>query len=145
MSAVAPKKPEGSRMFHATSIDRLTPAPRTGAGRKTVPSTLREEAPEVDPADRRRVRALPGTARARDIVALPVRLYRFFLAPLLPSCCRFYPTCSEYALEALMTHGALRGGWLALCRLLRCSPACRGGFDPVPPPHRSSFRDIYGQ
>ncbi|MDR2669104.1 MAG: membrane protein insertion efficiency factor YidD [Desulfovibrio sp.] len=81
----------------------------------------------------------------RRLAALPVRLYRLLLAPLLPTCCRFYPTCSEYALEAVMTHGALRGWLLALYRLLRCSPASRGGFDPVPRPHRSSFRDIYGQ
>ncbi|MDR1946800.1 MAG: membrane protein insertion efficiency factor YidD [Desulfovibrio sp.] len=84
---------------------------------------------------------------ARRIAVLPVRFYRFFLAPLLPPCCRFYPSCSAYALEAVMTHGVLRGGLLALRRLLRCSPASRGGFDPVPPhpSHRIRFRDIYGQ
>jgi putative membrane protein insertion efficiency factor len=76
----------------------------------------------------------------RRLAALPVRLYRLLLAPLLPTCCRFYPTCSEYALEAVMTHGALRGWLLAVYRLLRCSPASRGGFDPVPPPLRSGFR-----
>jgi putative membrane protein insertion efficiency factor len=82
----------------------------------------------------------------RHLAALPIRLYRFLPAPLRPPCCRFYPTCSEYALEAVMIHGALRGWLLALRRLLRCSPASRGGFDPVPPPsHRSNFRDTYGQ
>ncbi|MDR1686492.1 MAG: membrane protein insertion efficiency factor YidD [Desulfovibrio sp.] len=92
----------------------------------------------------------PRLPRIRRLAALPVRLYRLLIAPLLPPCCRFYPTCSEYALEAVMTHGALRGWLLALHRLLRCSPACRGGFDPVPPPphrhhHCNGFRDIYGQ
>jgi len=69
-----------------------------------------------------------------------VRLYRWLLSPLLgPGKCRFTPTCSEYALEALETHGALKGGLLALWRVLRCQPLCRGGYDPVPPPrtHRS--------
>ena len=48
-------------------------------------------------------------------------------------CCRFVPTCSEYALEAIETHGALKGSFLAASRILRCNPFCKGGFDPVPP------------
>ena len=63
-----------------------------------------------------------------------VRAYRFFLGPLLAPACRFYPSCSAYAEEALQTHGALRGGWLSAKRLCRCGPWHRGGVDPVPPP-----------
>lgn len=62
-----------------------------------------------------------------------VRGYRYFLAPLLPPACRFHPSCSAYAEEALRTHGALRGGWLATARICRCGPWHTGGVDPVPP------------
>lgn len=61
-----------------------------------------------------------------------VRAYRWFISPLLPASCRFHPSCSEYAEEALGRHGALRGGWLAARRVCRCGPWNRGGFDPVP-------------
>jgi uncharacterized protein len=61
-----------------------------------------------------------------------VRGYRYFLAPLLPPACRFHPSCSAYAEEALRTHGALRGGWLATARICRCGPWHAGGVDPVP-------------
>lgn len=63
---------------------------------------------------------------------LLVRSYRWFLSPLLPPACRFHPSCSEYAEEALERHGALRGGWLAARRLCRCGPWHPGGCDPVP-------------
>jgi len=66
------------------------------------------------------------------LLALPIRLYKRFLSPLLPPACRFHPTCSVYALEALHKHGALRGLRLTLWRLLRCQPFHSGGFDPVP-------------
>ena len=61
-----------------------------------------------------------------------VRLYRLFLSPWLPPACRFQPSCSAYAEEALRRHGAWRGGWLALKRLLRCRPGGGAGEDPVP-------------
>ena len=71
-----------------------------------------------------------------------IQLYRWFISPLLGPNCRFHPTCSAYALEALRTHGALRGSWLTLRRLLRCHPFCEPGFDPVPPrAHRASVGD----
>jgi len=61
-----------------------------------------------------------------------VRGYQWFLRPLLPPACRFHPSCSEYADEALARHGALRGGWLAARRVCRCGPWHAGGYDPVP-------------
>nr|WP_067911281.1 membrane protein insertion efficiency factor YidD [Actinomadura rubrobrunea] len=70
---------------------------------------------------------------ARSLMLL-VRAYRRFLSPLLGQQCRFYPTCSAYSLEALQTHGALRGTWLTVRRIGRCHPFHRGGYDPVPPP-----------
>ena len=71
------------------------------------------------------------------VVALPVRAYRLLLSPWVGHACRFQPTCSAYALEALERHGALRGGWLATWRILRCNPLVPGGYDPVPPPPSS--------
>jgi uncharacterized protein len=61
-----------------------------------------------------------------------VSFYRKALSPLKPPVCRFEPTCSAYALEALERYGAARGSWLTLKRLLRCHPFCAGGYDPVP-------------
>ena len=61
-----------------------------------------------------------------------VRFYRRAISPYRPACCRFYPTCSQYALEALEKYGALKGGWLAFRRILRCNPFHKGGYDPVP-------------
>ena len=66
------------------------------------------------------------------ILALLIRGYQRVLSPLLPSRCRFYPSCSEYARLALLKHGVLRGSWLALRRLLKCGPWHPGGHDPVP-------------
>lgn len=61
-----------------------------------------------------------------------VRGYQLAISPLLPPSCRFYPTCSCYAIEALQRHGALKGAWLALRRIARCHPWNPGGHDPVP-------------
>jgi putative membrane protein insertion efficiency factor len=66
------------------------------------------------------------------LLALPIRFYKRFLSPLLPPACRFHPSCSSYALQALHKHGALRGVRLTVWRLLRCQPFHPGGFDPVP-------------
>ena len=65
-----------------------------------------------------------------------VRVYRYLISPLLGPSCRFHPSCSEFAEEALAQHGALRGSWLAVRRLCRCGPWHPGGFDPVPPRRR---------
>jgi putative membrane protein insertion efficiency factor len=75
-----------------------------------------------------RVTALPAGA-----LILLVRLYQWIVRPLLGPNCRFVPVCSDYAAEALHTHGALRGAWLASRRILRCNPWHEGGYDPVPP------------
>ena len=66
-----------------------------------------------------------------------VRLYQLVVSPYLPSSCRYHPTCSQYGIEALRKHGALKGGWLALRRIARCHPWGRGGYDPVPPSDKS--------
>jgi hypothetical protein len=66
------------------------------------------------------------------VLRFAVRVYQWGVRPLLPSACRFYPSCSEYAEEALARHGAWHGGWLALRRLCRCGPWHPGGCDPVP-------------
>jgi putative membrane protein insertion efficiency factor len=65
-----------------------------------------------------------------------VAAYRLLLSPFLGTNCRFYPSCSAYASEAIETHGALRGAWLAVRRILKCHPWHPGGFDPVPRPRR---------
>jgi len=62
-----------------------------------------------------------------------VRAYQLVLSPFAGGACRFHPTCSEYAMEAITTHGLARGGWLAIRRVSRCHPFARHGFDPVPP------------
>ncbi len=67
------------------------------------------------------------------LLMLPIWLYRRFLSPLKPPTCRFRPTCSAYAMEALRVHGALVGSWLTFRRLCRCHPFCEPGEDPVPP------------
>ena len=72
----------------------------------------------------------------RLLIAL-VRVYQTSISPRkISPCCRFYPTCSAYAVEALEEYGALKGGWLALRRLLRCHPFGKSGYDPVPLPER---------
>jgi putative membrane protein insertion efficiency factor len=69
----------------------------------------------------------------RNLFVLPVRIYQYCISPALPPACRFYPTCSAYAAEAVLRHGVLRGTFLALRRLARCHPFGGHGHDPVPP------------
>jgi hypothetical protein len=69
----------------------------------------------------------------RLLLLLPIRLYQKTISPTLPAdTCRFYPTCSHYGFEAIYKYGALKGGWMAFTRVLRCNPFNEGGFDPVP-------------
>jgi uncharacterized protein len=69
----------------------------------------------------------------RHVAVFLIRLYQWTLSPLIGPACRFYPSCSQYALEACLRFGLLEGGWLTLARLARCHPWHPGGFDPVPP------------
>lgn len=71
----------------------------------------------------------------RALLAL-IRFYQRQISPLFPPCCRFTPTCSQYALEAIQVLGAAKGVFLALKRILRCNPLFPGGYDPVPPRQR---------
>jgi putative membrane protein insertion efficiency factor len=87
----------------------MNTAPRTGAG----------------------IEGPRGLAPSRLLAAL-IRAYQRFVSPALPPSCRFHPSCSQYALEAVTRHGALKGSWLAARRLARCHPFHPGGFDPVP-------------
>lgn len=66
------------------------------------------------------------------LLMLPIRFYRRFISPLTPPSCRFTPTCSEYAIEAITKHGPFKGTWLAIRRVLRCRPGGGSGYDPVP-------------
>ena len=105
-------------------------------------------------AEKPRAAASPLTARLiSGLLLLPRRvllglitIYQRTLSPVLPAVfgpacgCRFYPTCSRYAAEAVTTHGALRGAWLAAVRLLKCTPLHPGGLDPVPPRNVASRR-----
>lgn len=80
----------------------------------------------------RRIVAFVSRAVCGMLVLL-VRAYKVILSPHLGNCCRFEPTCSAYCIEALRTHGVLRGGWLTFRRILRCRPFGPSGHDPVPP------------
>lgn len=71
-----------------------------------------------------------------------IRLYRTIISPLKPPTCRFYPTCSQYGLEAIKRFGAIKGGWLTLKRILRCHPLHPGGVDPVPEKKDDSERSL---
>jgi uncharacterized protein len=68
----------------------------------------------------------------RQTLILLIRGYQYLISPLFPPACRFHPTCSHYASEAIAKHGALAGGWMAIRRILRCNPWHAGGYDPVP-------------
>ncbi|MFC0674958.1 membrane protein insertion efficiency factor YidD [Brachybacterium hainanense] len=81
------------------------------------------------PSAARRLLRLP-----RTLLLLPVRAYQVGVSPYTPPACRYYPVCSQYAVDALHVHGALKGTLLAAARILRCNPLSRGGTDPVPAP-----------
>ena len=70
--------------------------------------------------------------RVKRAFLLLIDVYRRYISPLKSPCCRYIPTCSEYAMIAIERYGAARGGWLALKRILRCHPFHEGGYDPVP-------------
>jgi len=67
----------------------------------------------------------------KTLMIVCIRFYHLFISPLFPPTCRFYPTCSQYAIEAIRKKGALKGGWLAVKRIAKCHPFHPGGYDPV--------------
>lgn len=69
----------------------------------------------------------------RQLACFPIRLYQYLISPIIKPSCRYYPSCSHYALDAIQQHGIAKGIWLAFKRLVRCHPWSRGGYDPVPP------------
>ncbi|MBV9719009.1 MAG: membrane protein insertion efficiency factor YidD [Candidatus Eremiobacteraeota bacterium] len=78
----------------------------------------------------------------RSLFVALIRLYQLLVSPLLPPACRFYPTCSQYALVAIRNHGPGYGGWLALARLARCNPWHPGGVDEVPANASQALHDV---
>ena len=80
----------------------------------------------------------------RRALVLPISLYRRYLSRFKPPMCRFHPTCSAYAQEAILTHGPLRGIGLAIWRIMRCQPFAKGGLDPVPPARRKGESNAAG-
>jgi putative membrane protein insertion efficiency factor len=80
-----------------------------------------------------------GASAARGVIFV-IQLYRHMISPLRPATCRFMPTCSQYAVDALTEYGLLKGGWLAGVRLLKCGPWHRGGWDPIPERHDEQHR-----
>jgi putative membrane protein insertion efficiency factor len=74
----------------------------------------------------------------KKLLRFLLRAYQLAISPLMAPSCRFYPSCSNYALEALEVHGAAKGSWLAVKRVCRCHPWNPGGVDPVPPPNSST-------
>ena len=76
----------------------------------------------------------------RRLLILPNRVYQKIISPLFPGVCRYRPTCSEYMIEAILTHGAVKGLWLGTKRLLRCHPWGGSGYDPVPPKEKPDKR-----
>ncbi len=82
-----------------------------------------------------------GSAEMKKLLLALIKFYRKRISPLFPPMCRYYPTCSTYALEAIEVHGAGKGFLLALWRVLRCNPFSVGGYDPVPPKKEKKTKD----
>ena len=91
-----------------------------------------DDSPETEPGTARGRPSEDRLGLAQRLALLLLWLYKTSVSPLLMSCCKFHPTCSEYAREAIASHGVLRGSRLAAARLLRCRPFAPGGIDPVP-------------
>jgi putative membrane protein insertion efficiency factor len=93
------------------------------------------------------VRAVgPGEVVLSRLLLAPIRWYRRYLSPLKRTpTCRYLPTCSDYAQQAIEMHGPIVGGWKALLRILRCNPLFRGGFDPVSPRCDHAHHDVVSE
>ncbi|TNE99697.1 MAG: membrane protein insertion efficiency factor YidD [Gammaproteobacteria bacterium] len=96
-------------------------------------ATVKEKAPSTPAISLRSIRACRLRNRVmRKLLLLPIRFYQYAISPLMASHCRHTPTCSQYAVEAITHHGAVKGTFLSVHRLLRCHPWAEGGYDPVP-------------
>ena len=82
----------------------------------------------------------PAASRSTRALVGFISIYKLIFSPLFTGSCRFVPSCSSYAREAVLKHGALKGSWLAARRLARCHPLCKGGLDQVPEPGRRALR-----
>jgi putative membrane protein insertion efficiency factor len=94
---------------------------------------VRSAAVQSEQSEQRKPAVVVPTTRLGRVVAAPIVAYRRWISPALPPTCRYYPSCSEYALTAIAVHGPVRGIGLAIRRLLRCHPFHPGGIDHVPP------------
>ncbi|MFY7698196.1 MAG: membrane protein insertion efficiency factor YidD [Legionella sp.] len=77
----------------------------------------------------------------RELVCFPIKFYQIVISPVLQPRCRFYPSCSEYAVQVIKIHGVWRGLWFIIHRLARCQPWCQGGYDPVLPKHEPPYNE----
>ncbi len=98
---------------------------------RTLTAVL-EGAERYLPASLQEAGAAGGPVMMKKVLLALVKFYRVAISPYRPPCCRYTPTCSQYALEAIEKYGAVKGGWLAFRRILRCNPFHKGGYDPVP-------------
>ena len=98
---------------------------------------------KVSDNSKRRIKPKPLASLYLPIVRFLYRVYKRFVSPLFGDACRFYPYCSDYALEAIEKHGLIKGGLLAIWRLIRCNPLSEGGFDPVPDPKGAPCRTCH--
>ena len=136
----------GSESGKTTSVGEFSPSE---AGDRHMPpgadSTPHYDEVETPAGDAGAgIHAVAGGADTAGNCGLParvligcIRVYQAVIAPYLPDCCRFTPTCSHYGVEALRVHGFWKGSLLTVWRILRCQPFCRGGYDPVPPVKKS--------
>lgn len=134
---VPPERPQAAPEASPGAFRRPPPPfflPGTRAGHGRPPRPARNPPFALGALGSPDAAALLEHSPASLALAFPVRFYRSFISPLTPPLCRFTPSCSAYALEALRIHGFWKGSALAAWRLLRCQPLCRGGSDPVPPP-----------
>jgi putative membrane protein insertion efficiency factor len=83
-----------------------------------------------------------GSSRIAGAAVYLIELYRNMISPFRPPACRFTPTCSQYAVDALRGHGLMRGAWLAIARLAKCGPWHRGGWDPIPEPRHDHHTHV---
>lgn len=109
--------------------ENIEPSESRSSGKVTSPVNAVTDSAAESPVKR----GIVYRASAGALLFL-IRVYQVVLSPFLGGHCRYEPTCSVYAIEAVKEHGPWRGGWLAIRRLMRCHPFVKGGYDPVPPP-----------